>query len=58
LIAKEQYKPIATQNTRELKMTIQNRLAGIAEGLYFLKNQYDRDLVRISKPGPTKGGGS
>ena len=33
-------------------MTIQNRLAGIAEGLYFLKYQYERDLVRISKLGP------
>ncbi|WP_256441754.1 hypothetical protein [Polynucleobacter sp. AP-Nino-20-G2] len=29
-------------------MTIQNRSAGIAEGLYFLKNQYERELTRIS----------
>jgi hypothetical protein len=36
-------------------MIIQNRLAGIAEGLYFLKYQYERDLVRISKPGLIKG---
>lgn len=31
-------------------MKIQNRLAGIAEGLYFLNHQYDRDLVTILKP--------
>ncbi len=36
-------------------MRAQNRLAGIAEGLYFLKYQYERDLVRISKPEPIKG---
>jgi hypothetical protein len=36
-------------------MTIQNRLAGIAEGLYFLKYQYERDLVRNSKLGPITG---
>jgi hypothetical protein len=39
-------------------MKIQNRLAGIAEGLYFLNHQYDRDLATILKPEPNNGGKS
>jgi hypothetical protein len=39
-------------------MKIQNRLAGIAEGLYFLNHQYERDLATILKPGPSKAGRS
>ena len=39
-------------------MKIQNRLAAIAEGLYFLNHQYDRDLVTILKLEPNNGGKS
>lgn len=38
-------------------MKIQNRLAGIAEGLYFLNHQYEQDLLTILRPGATKEGG-
>jgi hypothetical protein len=37
-------------------MKIQNRLAGIAEGLYFLKHQYEYDLLTILRSELTKGG--
>ena len=33
-------------------MKIQNRLAGIAEGLYFINHVYDKDLATILKPLP------
>jgi hypothetical protein len=38
-------------------MKIQNRLAGIAEGLYFLNRHYDKELVTILKSEPLKGNG-
>jgi hypothetical protein len=38
-------------------MKIQNRLAGIAEGLYFLNHQYEQDLVTPLQPELIKGGG-
>jgi hypothetical protein len=37
-------------------MKIQNKLAGIAEGLYFLRHQYEKDLLTILRPELTKGG--
>jgi hypothetical protein len=37
-------------------MNIQNRLAGIAEGLHFLKHQYERDLLTTLRPEFTKWG--
>ena len=33
-------------------MKIQNRLAGIAEGLYFINHVYEKDLATILKPYP------
>jgi hypothetical protein len=36
----------------ELKMKIQNRLAGIAEGLYFINHEFERDLASVLKPTP------
>jgi hypothetical protein len=36
-------------------MKIQNRLAVIAEGLYFLNHQYESDLLKTLKPEFTKG---
>jgi hypothetical protein len=39
-------------------MKIQNRLAGIAEGLYFLNHQHESSLLKILKPETIKGGGS
>ena len=39
-------------------MKIQNRLAGIAEGLYFLNHQYERDLATFLKLEPSKAGRS
>jgi hypothetical protein len=39
-------------------MKIQDRLAGIAEGLYFLNHHYERDLAAILKPEPIKNGKS
>jgi len=36
----------------ELKMNIQNRLARIAEGLYFINHKYEMDLKTISNPAP------
>ncbi len=37
-------------------MEIQNRLDGIAEGLRFLKHQYESDLLQILKPETVKRG--
>ena len=37
-------------------MKIQTRLAGIAEGLYFLSHQYERDLLTILRPEPNREG--
>ena len=37
-------------------MKIQNRLAEIAEGLYFLNHQYEQDLLTILRPDFIKGG--
>jgi len=34
----------------ELKMKIQNKLAVIAEGLYFINHGYEKDLATILKP--------
>jgi len=31
-------------------MKVHNRLAGIAEGLYFMNHTYEKDLVTILKP--------
>lgn len=39
-------------------MKIQNRLARIAEGLYFLNHQHEQGLPTILKPDFIKGGGS
>jgi len=33
-------------------MKIQNRLAGIAEGLYFINHIYEKDLATVLKPLP------
>lgn len=38
-------------------MKIQNRLAEIAEGLYFLNRQFDKDLVTTLKSKQSKGDG-
>ena len=39
-------------------MKIQNRLARITEGLYFLNHQYERDLATFLKLEPSKAGRS
>ncbi len=36
-------------------MKIQNKLAGIAEGLYFLNHQHESSLLKILKPETIKG---
>ena len=38
-------------------MKIQNRLAGIVEGLYLLNRQYEQELLTILRSEFTKGGG-
>lgn len=40
---------------KELKMKIQNKLALIAEGLYYQTRQYKKDLNTVLKPMSHKG---
>ena len=41
---------VSNQQQMELKMKIQNRLADITEGLYFISDAYEKDLATILKP--------
>jgi hypothetical protein len=39
----------------EISMKVQMKLAGLAENLYFLNHEYDRDLASILKPETLQG---